>query len=261
MKLTVNDLSYSYTKDAPVLKGVSFTADKGEFLSVLGPNGAGKSTLFRCLLGGIDGYSGAIELDGREVRGLSRREMAARIAYIPQIHRPTFGYSVLDTALMGLTRELSPFRSPTAEQEKRAMEALEQMGVARLAARNFATLSGGEQQLVLIARALCQRSDILVMDEPTSSLDYGNQLRVLERVRQLARQGYTVLLSTHDPQHALRFSQKVLALSGGQVAADGCTADVLTPGLLRRLYGVEAVVLDTPYGRALLPGEEGGSCV
>ena len=141
------------------------------------------------------------------------------------------------------------------------MDALEQMGVAQLAERNFATLSGGEQQLVLIARALCQRSDILVMDEPTSSLDYGNQLRVLERVRLLARQGYTVLLSTHDPQHALRFSQKVLALSGGQVAADGCTADVLTPELLRRLYGVEAVVLDTPCGRVLLPGEEGGSCV
>ena len=135
------------------------------------------------------------------------------------------------------------------------MDALEQMGVAQLAERNFATLSGGEQQLVLIARALCQRSDILVMDEPTSSLDYGNQLRVLERVRLLARQGYTVLLSTHDPQHALRFSQKVLALSGGQVAADGCTVDVLTPELIRLLYGVEAVVLDTPYGRALLPGE------
>ena len=170
---------------------------------------------FRCLLGGIDGYSGAIELDGREVRGLSRREMAARIAYIPQIHRPTFGYSVLDTALMGLTRELSPFRSPTAEQEKRAMEALEQMGVARLDARNFATLSGGEQQLVLIARALCQRSDILLMDEPTSSLDYGNQLRVLRRVAELAARGYTVILSTHDPQHALRFSQRVLALRDG----------------------------------------------
>lgn len=253
MKLTVNDLSYSYTKDVPVLKGVSFTADKGEFLSVLGPNGAGKSTLFRCLLGGIDGYSGAIELDGREVRGLSRREMAARIAYIPQIHRPTFGYSVLDTALMGLTRELSPFRSPTAEQEKRAMEALEQMGVARLAARNFATLSGGEQQLVLIARALCQRSDILLMDEPTSSLDYGNQLRVLRCVKALARRGYTVILSTHDPQHALRFSRRVLALQGGRVAAEGDTRSVLTPDLIRQLYGVESVLLDTPDGAALLP--------
>lgn len=262
MTLTVKDLTYRYAKTAvPVLQGISFTAESGDFLSVLGANGAGKSTLFRCLLGGLTDYTGAIELDGRDVRTLSRRETAEHIAYIPQIHRPTFGYSVLDTTLMGLTRQLSPFRSPTPEMEKQAMDALEQMGVAQLAERNFATLSGGEQQLVLIARALCQRSDILVMDEPTSSLDYGNQLRVLERVRQLARQGYTVLLSTHDPQHALRFSQKVLALSGGQVAADGCTADVLTPELLRRLYGVEAVVLDTPCGRVLLPGEEGGSCV
>lgn len=256
MTLTVKDLTYRYAKTAaPVLQGISFTAESGDFLSVLGANGAGKSTLFRCLLGGLTDYTGAIELDGRDVRTLSRRETAEHIAYIPQIHRPTFGYSVLDTTLMGLTRQLSPFRSPTPEMEKHAMDALGQMGVAQLAERNFATLSGGEQQLVLIARALCQQSDILVMDEPTSSLDYGNQLRVLERVRQLARQGYTVLLSTHDPQHALRFSQKVLALSGGQVAAEGDTAEVLTPGLLRRLYGVEAVLLDTPYGRALLPGE------
>lgn len=256
MTLTVKDLTYRYAKTAaPVLQGISFTAESGDFLSVLGANGAGKSTLFRCLLGGLTDYTGAIELDGRDVRTLSRRETAEHIAYIPQIHRPTFGYSVLDTTLMGLTRQLSPFRSPTPEMEKHAMDALEQMGVAQLAERNFATLSGGEQQLVLIARALCQQSDILVMDEPTSSLDYGNQLRVLERVRLLARQGYTVLLSTHDPQHALRFSQKVLALSGGQVAAEGDTAEVLTPGLLRRLYGVEAVLLDTPYGRALLPGE------
>ena len=262
MTLTVKDLTYRYAKTAaPVLQGISFTAESGDFLSVLGANGAGKSTLFRCLLGGLTDYTGAIELDGRDVRTLSRRETAEHIAYIPQIHRPTFGYSVLDTTLMGLTRQLSPFRSPTPEMEKHAMDALGQMGVAQLAERNFATLSGGEQQLVLIARALCQQSDILVMDEPTSSLDYGNQLRVLERVRQLARQGYTVLLSTHDPQHALRFSQKVLALSGGQVAAEGDTAEVLTPELLRRLYGVEAVLLDTPYGRALLPGEGGGSCV
>ena len=255
MKLTVNDLSYTYRGGHTALQNVSFTAEPGELLSVLGPNGAGKSTLFRCILGGLPDYGGSILLDGRDARTLGQRALAAHIAYIPQIHRPTFGYSVLDTALMGLTRQLSPFRAPSPQQEGRAISALEQLGVAQLAARSFSELSGGQQQLVLIARALCQQADILVMDEPTSSLDYGNQLRVLERVRQLARQGYTVLLSTHDPQHALRFSQKVLALSGGQVAAEGCTAEVLTPGLLRRLYGVEAVLLDTPYGRALLPGE------
>ena len=133
------------------------------------------------------------------------------------------------------------------------MEALEQVGVAHLARRNFATLSGGEQQLVLIARALCQRSDVLLMDEPTSSLDYGNQLRILQRVSELAGQGYTVILSTHDPQHALRFSRRVLALRDGRVAAFGDTRDVLTEMLLRRLYGVDAALLDTAHGPAVVP--------
>ena len=237
MTLTVSHLTFAYPKAPPVLEDVSFTVPAGDFLSVLGANGAGKSTLFRCLLGGLEGYNGAISLDGRDVRTFSRRELAARIAYIPQIHRPTFGYSVLDTALMGLTRHLS----------------LEQLGVAHLAQRNFAALSGGEQQLVLIARALCQQSELLIMDEPTASLDYGNQLRVLEQVRFLSEQGYTVLLSTHDPQHALRFSRRVLALQGGRVAAEGDTRSVLTPDLIRQLYGVESVLLDTPDGAALLP--------
>ena len=133
------------------------------------------------------------------------------------------------------------------------MAALERMGVAQLARRSFSELSGGEQQLVLIARALCQQADILVMDEPTSSLDYGNQLRVLRCVKELARRGYTVILSTHDPQHALRFSRRVLALQGGRVAAEGDTRSVLTPDLIRQLYGVESVLLDTPDGAALLP--------
>ena len=137
------------------------------------------------------------------------------------------------------------------------MEALEQVGVAHLARRNFATLSGGEQQLVLIARALCQRSDVLLMDEPTSSLDYGNQLRVLQRVSELAGQGYTGILSTHDPQHALRFSRRVLALRDGRVAAFGDTREVLTETLLRRLYGVDAALLDTAHGPVVVPKGDG----
>ena len=261
MTLTVEHLTFAYPKGEAVLRDVSFSVPAGAFLSVLGANGAGKSTLFRCLLGGLEDYTGTIALDGRDVRTLHRRELAAHIAYIPQIHRPTFGYSVLDTALMGLTRHLSPFQSPSKELENRAMAALEKLGVAQLAPRNFATLSGGEQQLVLIARALCQQSDILIMDEPTASLDYGNQLRVLAQVRALSQQGYTVLLSTHDPQHALRFSRRVLALKDGAVAAEGETRQVLTPELIRTLYGVEAVLVDTPEGTALLPVEGGGADV
>ena len=253
MNLTVNDLSYAYRGGHTALQNVSFTARQGELLSVLGPNGAGKSTLFRCILGGLPDYGGAILLDGRDARTMNQRALAAHIAYIPQIHRPTFGYSVLDTALMGLTRQLSPFRSPSAAQEAQARAALERMGVAQLARRRFSELSGGEQQLVLIARALCQQADILVMDEPTSSLDYGNQLRVLRCVKALARRGYTVILSTHDPQHALRFADRVLALSGGGVAAFGAAKDVLTAELLRRLYGVDAALLETAHGPAIVP--------
>ena len=254
MTLTVKDLTYRYAKTAaPVLQGVSFSAESGDFLSVLGANGAGKSTLFRCLLGGLTDYTGAIELDGRDVRTLSRRETAEHIAYIPQIHRPTFGYSVLDTTLMGLTRQLSPFRSPTPEMEKQAMDALEQMGVAQLAERNFATLSGGEQQLVLIARALAQQTELLIMDEPTSSLDYGNQLRVMQRVRALARQGYTILLSSHNPQQALLFSDRILALHDGVICADGAPEKVITPELLETLYSIKTRLAEAEEGRLIIP--------
>ena len=249
MTLTVSHLTFAYPKAPPVLEDVSFTVPAGDFLSVLGANGAGKSTLFRCLLGGLEGYTGAISLDGRDVRTFSRRELAARIAYIPQIHRPTFGYSVLDTALMGLTRHLSPFQSPSKALEQQALTALEQLGVAHLAQRNFAALSGGEQQLVLIARALCQQSELLIMDEPTASLDYGNQLRVLEQVRFLSERGYTVLLSTHNPEHALRYAHRILALQGGHIAADGPTETALTPQLLQTLYGIQAILAEVPTDR------------
>ena len=253
MKLTVNDLSYTYRGGHTALQNVSFTAEPGELLSVLGPNGAGKSTLFRCILGGLPDYGGAILLDGRDARTLGQRALAAHIAYIPQIHRPTFGYSVLDTALMGLTRQLSPFRAPSPQQEGRAMSALEQLGVAQLAARSFSELSGGQQQLVLIARALCQQADILVMDEPTSSLDYGNQLRVMQRVKALARQGYTILLSSHNPQQALLFSDRILALHDGVICADGTPEKVITPELLETLYSIKTRLAEAEEGRLIIP--------
>ena len=253
MKLTVKELTYTYRGGHTALRNISFAARQGELLSVLGPNGAGKSTLFRCILGGLPDYGGAILLDGRDARTLDQRTLAAHIAYIPQIHRPTFGYSVLDTVLMGVTRQLSPFRSPSAQQEQQALATLEQLGVVHLTYRNFAELSGGEQQLVLIARALAQKAEVLMMDEPTSALDYGNQLRILQMVRRLAAQGYTVILSTHNPQHALTFATTLLALHGGTAAAWGRPAQVLTPELMETLYGVRAEFLQTASGPVLAP--------
>lgn len=255
MKLLVEDLSFSYG-GAPVLRDICFGLEQGELLSVLGPNGAGKTTLFRCILGTLTAYRGRVSIDGRDVETLSFRERAMRLAYIPQIHRPTFGYTVLDTALMGTVRQLSPFQTPGAAQVELALSALERVGIVHLAERNFARLSGGEQQLALIARAIAQRADIFVMDEPTSALDYGNQLRIMRQILALTREGYTVLLSTHNPQHALSFAHRVLAMRDGALAALGRAGEVLTPALIRRLYQVDTALADTPGGSVIVPLEK-----
>ena len=252
MNLSVQNLSFSYG-ERQVLSDISFTLEKGEFLSVLGPNGVGKSTLFKCILGLLSGYSGKITSGGEELSSMSKRELSRRIAYIPQINRPAFGYTVLDMVLMGTTRQLSPFAQPHRAQVMQALAALERVGAAHLAERDFTHLSGGEQQLVLIARAIAQQAAILVMDEPTSALDYGNQLRVLNLVRELSKEGYAVLLSTHNPQHALTFASRILALAGGRVAALGAPQDVLTRDIVSSLYGVDVTFADTEGGRVLVP--------
>ena len=253
MTLSVKDLRFSYQRGQEVLKGISFDVEPGCFLSVLGPNGVGKSTLFRCLLGAQRDYCGSILVDGDDIRSLSARERARRIAYIPQTHRPAFGYTVLDTVLMGTTRQLSPFAEPKQAQIDLAEASLDRLGVYHLAQRNFSHLSGGEQQLVLVARAIAQQAGLIIMDEPTSSLDYGNQLRVLEQVKGLVSEGYTVLLSTHNPQHALSFADSVLAISDGTVAAMGSAHEVLTPDLIQTLYRIDVAFPETVYGRVIQP--------
>ncbi len=252
MSLSVRDLRFAYQK-TPVLSGVTFDTAPGELLAILGPNGVGKTTLFRCILGEQKRYSGTIEIDGTDAGTLSPRERAHRVAYIPQTHGMTFRFSVRDTVLMGTSHTLSPFGSPGRAQERAAGEALDRLGIGKLSDRMFDTLSGGEQQLAYIARALAQQAKVLLMDEPTSSLDYGNQLRVLDVVKDLAGDGYTVLLSTHNPQHALWYADRVLALHEGCVAAFGGVEETLTTELLKTLYGTSVNLFETPGGSVILP--------
>lgn len=254
MSIRVSGLHFAYSA-VPVLNGIDFSLEKGELLAVLGPNGAGKSTLFRCILGAEKAYRGSITVDGQEARTLSPRALAARIAYIPQVHAYAFPYSVEETVLMGTAHTLSPFALPGKAQQAAAKAAMEAVGIAHLAEKTAAKLSGGEQQLVLVARALAQQAKVIVMDEPTSSLDYGNQARVLERVRALADAGYGIMLSTHNPQHALWYADRVLALSKGKVAAAGEPKAVITEGLLERLYGVRASLIETETGLFITPGK------
>ena len=242
MSIEVKNLSFSYG-DRPVLHDISFSVEKGEFLSILGPNGVGKSTLFRCVLGLLSGYTGTVCVDGVDARSFDVREAARHIAYLPQSSRSIFNYSVFDIVLMGRTSGLSTFRSPGKEDKALCQWAMAKVGISHLAQRCFHRLSGGEQQLVLIARALVQKAPILMLDEPTANLDFGNQLRVLEQARSLAREGYTVIQTTHHPEQSYLFSDRILAIQKGRVLTEGKPKDVLTEENIRALYGVDVDVV------------------
>lgn len=219
-------------------------------MSILGPNGVGKSTLFRCVLGLLSGYTGQVMVNGIDARRLSIREAAKHIAYIPQSSRPVFHYRVFDIALMGATSAVSVLRAPGREHRDRCHRALEKVGISHLADRYYHQLSGGEQQLVMIARALVQNAPILMLDEPTASLDFGNQLRVLKQVRLLAQEGYTVIQTTHNPEQSYLFSDRILALQNGRVLTEGTPEQVLTKQTIQSLYGIEVDVVSLREDRA-----------
>lgn len=242
MSVEVKNLSFSYG-ERPVLHDISFTVENGEFLSILGPNGVGKSTLFRCVLGLLSGYTGQVLVDGIDSRTFSVRETAKHIAYIPQSSHPIFNYSVFDIVLMGRTSGLSTFRTPGKKDSDKCYWALEKVGISHLAQRCFHRLSGGEQQLVLIARALVQNAPILMLDEPTANLDFGNQLLVLEQARNLVREGYTVIQTTHHPEQSFMFSDRILAIQKGRVLTEGTPEEVLTESTMHALYGVDVNVV------------------
>lgn len=241
MSLEVRDLCFSYGTHE-VLRNISFSLEGGQVLSVLGPNGVGKSTLFQCILGLQTPQSGQILVDSQPVSHLNAREMAKKIAYIPQSHNPAFNFSVLDMVLMGTTAQLGTFSVPGKKQTQAASRVLERLGIAHLANRGYAHISGGERQLCLIARAMVQEARILVMDEPSSNLDYGNRIRVMQTLRALAEDGYAVVQSTHDPDQAYLCSDRILALCGGQVLAWGTPQETISDSLISQLYGVEVEV-------------------
>ena len=241
MRMRVEDLHFSYGAH-PVLKGISFGVEDSGFVSLLGPNGAGKSTLFRCMLGLLTPASGSVHICGRDIRTMPASELSHRVAYIPQSHSPVFNFSVFDMVLMGTTSQLSPFATPGREQKEIAEAAMERVGIAHLRDRGCSNISGGERQLALIARAIAQQAKILVMDEPSASLDYGNKLRVMEMVKNLTSDGYTVIQSTHDPDQAYLYSDQILALYDGKILADGTPRDTISSNLISKLYNVDVQV-------------------
>lgn len=243
MSLRVEHLTFGY-RCWNVLDDVSFEAGDGNLICLLGCNGAGKSTLFRCILGMLPYKKGNIQVDGTDIHSLSIKERAQRIAYIPQSQTGVFNYSVLDIVLMGTTSQLGSFSCPGKSQIEKATEAMEMLGIAQFAERSYAHLSGGEQQLVLIARAIAQQAKTLIMDEPCSSLDYGNQVYVMEQVKSLAKQGFLVLMSTHNPEQAFLFADQVMVLLNKKIECCGSPGEVLDAPLIERIYGIPVSLHD-----------------
>lgn len=218
--------------------GLNLALAEGEVLAVLGPNGSGKTTLFRTLLGLLEMRGGGVSVGGRPLASFSRAELARTIAYVPQASSSYFDFSVLEMVTMGRTAHLGAFAQPGARDRELAQRALQRMGIAALAERSIAEVSGGERQLALIARALASEAQAIVLDEPTANLDFGNQARVLAEIGRLRESGIAVLLCTHDPDHALQIADRALLLREGKVLAQGPTEKVLTGENLSALYGI-----------------------
>ena len=243
------DVSFSYrtASTSRVLDQVSLAVDRGELVGILGPNGSGKTTLLKVLAGALAPSSGSVTLDGRAIGGLSRREVARRIAFVPQDTHPAFDFTSLDIVLMGRFPHLGTFALEGPDDLAIAHRALDATGMSSFDHRPFSTLSGGEKQRVVIAGALAQSPELLLLDEPTASLDSGHQIEVQTLLRRLnADRGATLVLSTHDLNLAAALCRRLVLLRDGVAIAAGPTEAVLTPDTVLALYGVDADVARHP---------------
>jgi len=243
--LQVDNVSFGYgtSRSDFALRDVTVNVPRGSLTALLGPNGCGKTTLLTLMAGVRRPDHGRVRLDGTDMAVASRRELARRVAIVPQETHPAFDYSVMEMVLMGRHPHLGTFALEGPADIEIARDALAATGTAHLAERSYMTLSGGEKQRVVIASALAQSPDLLLLDEPTASLDLGYQLEIAALLKRLNRErGVTMVLATHDLNLAASLCSRVVMLRSGRVLAEGPTGDVLTAGMVRELYGVDADV-------------------
>lgn len=243
--IQIEDVHYSYGSHQ-VLRGVSFSMEKGEFVCILGANGCGKTTLLKTILDFLTPQRGRVTLYGQDVHRMDERARARKIAYIPQYHTPPFPFAVRDVVLMGRTPHLGRVCHPTPDDERVARQAMERLGVLQYADQSYTALSGGQRQMVVIARALAQQPGLLIMDEPTSSLDFGNQYLVLAQVKQLAREGMGVLMVTHNPDHAVYCADRIVAMEEGKILAMGQAERVIREQVMNHIYHMPIKVRRVP---------------
>lgn len=238
--LKIKDLSFSYETNE-VLKDINLEIDNGVTVALLGANGCGKTTLFKCILNLLT-PKGEIYINDREIKEYSRRELSRAISYIPQEHYPVFNYRVYEVLLTGLAPNISVFSSPSDEDYFKAVEVLDSLGISFLAHKGYKHLSGGERQIVLIARAILQGANFLIMDEPTANLDYGNQIKIMEYISKLKENGTTVLLSTHNPEHALMYCDEIVVMSENHIISHKKGDNKLSDEILSKIYDTPLMI-------------------
>jgi len=246
--LEVQDLCFKYP-GAVIFENIGFEINPGEVFCVLGPNGCGKTTLLDCVLGWLKPYAGNIKLNGMNVAAMPVRQIARHVAYVPQIHEKTFPYRVRDIVLMGRASYLGPIASPSEEDIAIAERALQMVGITWLQDRPYTQLSGGEGQLVMVARALAQNTPLIIMDEPTAHLDYHHELVILETIVKLIKNtGLSVLMATHIPNHCFYFEKqgiptRVIMLRNQRIMAQGTASEVLSETKLGELYQIKTRII------------------
>lgn len=234
--LSVSGLTTGYEKGPDIVHDVSFDLEPGRFACILGENGCGKTTLLKAILALLPARHGSVTIEKTNLLTLNEKQRARHLAYIPQAHRTPFPFTVGDVIRMGRTAYFRRFSRETEEDRAIANACMRQMQIEHLADWPYTKLSGGQQQLVLIARALAQQASFLIMDEPTSHLDYGNQYRVLEKVNELRQYGIGVLMVTHDPAHCFYASDQVMLMVNGRIVATAAPEEVITSQSMSELY-------------------------
>ena len=254
MELKIDNITFGYDESCNVINGLSLTYNTPEIMCILGSNGTGKSTLLQCIIGANNISAGSITLDEEPVSIIKPRDFARKVAYIPQTHAPSFAYKVIDIVTMGRTSHMGYLSNPSNDDIAMAHEQLTYLSIDHLAEKPYTEISGGERQLVLIAAALTQDPQLMILDEPTAHLDFGNQYRFIELVGKLRDKGMGVLMTTHFPDHALMLDCHTAIMSGGRIIAEGQAAEVITDKAMTQLYDIEVHVEQIAKRTICIPG-------
>jgi iron complex transport system ATP-binding protein len=253
MLLQVDDAEFSYDGKKNVFEHISFSVKEGEIFCILGPNGSGKSTMLKCIDNLLRINSGSISFDGQDLVSINRKELAKKVGFLPQIHVSTFPFTVIEVAVMGRSPHLGLVASPSKTDYALAEANLKMLGIQHLTDKPYTHISGGERQLALIAMVLTQQPRFLLLDEPTSHLDFGNQIRMLNLIKTLSQKGFSILLATHFPDHAFHLSSTVALINEGTFIELGSADDIITEKNLKKIYGIDVQIAYVNSSKVCVP--------